>query len=205
MRRLSLVYFIVLASLPMPAGPGGAYAALPDAAQPGRSIFVSMYGIPGAGLSLDAKFWRSIGLGMSFTSGRAGLYPGHPVDAGDESFVLEAYLNVMMSRSSGLRGPRSYAVSFIGGIWLEQDVRHPLLGLCCTYWVDEKVVVRGNAVYGPSAGAEIGYVLTGNVEATLTVLSGRGMLGLRLGLVEPRQFTPDVDDLATARRRRPLR
>jgi hypothetical protein len=198
MHRLGPLYLILLVSLPALSGRDSAFAALPDAAQPGKSIFVSMYGLPGAGLSMDAKFWRSLGLGTSFTGGRSGTYPGHPSDD-DDNFVLEAYLNVLMSRSAGPPGPRSYGLSLIGGIWFEQSVQHPLIGLCCAYWVDEKVVLRGNAVYGPSSGIEVGYVLGRNVEATLTVLSGRGILGLKFGLVEPRQVTHDVDDLAAAR------
>jgi hypothetical protein len=87
----------------------------------------------------------------------------------------------------------------VGGIWVDEGVRHPLIGVCGTYWVDEKVIIRGNAVYGPSAGIEFAYVIQRNIEATLTVLSGRGMLGLRFGLVEPHQFDHDVDDLAAER------
>ena len=199
MSRVGLLGLVSALLLPVLFGGDSARAALPDAAQPGRSIFVSMYGIPGAGLSLDAKFWRSLGLGTSFTGGRSGVYPGHSDTEHDhENFVLEAYLNVMMSRSPGQLGPRSYGVSFVGGVWFEQSVQHPLVGLCCTYWVDEKVVLRGNAVYGPSAGIEVGYVLTRNIEATLTVLSGRGILGLKFGLVEPRRPAHDVEDLASA-------
>ena len=113
-----------------------------------------------------------------------------------ENIVLEAYANIMLSSSPGVLGPRSYGVSLVGGVWVDESVRHPLIGVCGTYWVDEKVIIRGNAVYGPSAGIEFAYIVARNIEATLTVLSGRGMLGLRFGLVEPRQFDHDVDDLA---------
>jgi len=198
MRRLGPLCLILLVSLPLIPGRDSASAALPDAAQPGKSIFVSMYGVPGAGLSMDAKFWRSLGLGTSFTGGRSGIYPGHSDDDDDDDFVLEAYLNLLISRSPGQPGPHSYGLSFIGGIWFEQSVQHPLVGLCFTYRVDEKIVLRGNVAYGPSSGIEVGYVLARNVEATLTVLSGRGVLGLKFGLVEPRHVTHDVDDLAAA-------
>jgi hypothetical protein len=188
---------VVLLSLVMLTGAGSARAAVPDAAQPGRSIFVSMYGIPGAGLSLDAKFWRSLGIGTSFTGGRSGIYPGHSDgDDDQENFVIEAYINLVLSRTPGPLGPRTYGLSLIGGVWFEQSVQHPLVGLCGAYWVDEKVVLRGNAVYGPSAGIEVGYIISRNIEANLTVLSGRGVLGLKFGLVEPRRRARDVDDLA---------
>jgi hypothetical protein len=62
--------------------------------------------------------------------------------------------------------------------------------------MDDRFVIRGNAVYGPSSGMEIGYILTTNLEATVTVLSGRGIFGLRLGLVEPRRSAPRLDELA---------
>lgn len=177
--------------------PANAHSALPDGAQPGKSLFVSLYGIPGAGLSLDAKYWEAFGVGASFTGGRTPVYPGH-TDEGrdDEDFVFEAYANIMIASSAGPPGPRSYGVSFIGGLWVAQSVRHPLIGLCCTYRVDDRVIMRGNAVYGPSAGIEFAYILSRNIEATLTVLSGRGMLGLKFGLVEPHRVTHNVDDLA---------
>lgn len=187
------MYLIVFAMLI----PAAADAALPDAAQPGRSVYVSLYGFPGAGLSLDAKLWRSLGLGTSFTGGRPGLYPGHRGEDPDgENLVFEAYGSVEVSRSSKPVGPGTYGVSLVGGIWFSQSISRPLAGLCCAYWADDRFVIRANAVYGPSSGIEIGYLFMTNLEATLTVLSGRGILGLRFGLIEPRRFEPDVDDLA---------
>jgi hypothetical protein len=178
--------------------PVAAHAALPDGAQPEKSIFASIYGIPGAGLSLDAKYWEVLGLGASFSGGRTPVYPGQTIEEReDENFVFEAYADVMLASSAGPPGPRSYGVSLIGGLWVAQTVKHPLVGICCTYRVDDKVIMRGNAVYGPSAGIEFAYIVSRNIEATLTVLSGRGMLGLKFGLVEPQPFTHNVDDLAT--------
>jgi hypothetical protein len=180
--------------------PGMIQASLPDGAQPRRSINVSLYGFPGAGLSLDANLWRSFGFGTSFTGGRPGLYPGQPGEDPDgDNFVFEVYGNLTVLRSAGPRGPGSYGVSLIGGIWIAQGVQHPLAGLCCAYRADERFIVRGNAVYGPSSGIELGYILTRNIEATVTVLSGRGIFGLRLGLVEPHPSTPDLEELADGR------
>ncbi len=200
MLRSGLLCLLLPVLLPALLAPDSACAGLPDAAQPGKSIFVGMYGVPGAGLSLDAKFWRSLGLGTSFTGGHSGIYPGHPGGGDDhDNFVLEAYVNVVLSHSPGPPGPRSYGLSLIGGTWLERSVQHPLVGLCCAYRVDERVVLRGNAVYGPSSGIEIGYVLARNIEATLTVLSGRGILGLRFGLIEQRRPAHDSEEFAYAR------
>jgi hypothetical protein len=191
---------LILAALAAGTVPDTAVAAVPDAAQPARSVFVSIYGFPGAGLSLDAKYWERLGAGVSFTGGETPIYPGSMSDTrDDENIVIEAYAGIMLASSPGVLTPGSYGLSFLGGIWTDEGVKHPLVGICGTYWVDEKVIIRGNAVYGPSAGIEFAYVLSVNLEATLTVLSGRGMLGLRFGLIEPEQFTHDVDELAGAR------
>ena len=192
MPRAVLPWLSVVAVLVVPAV---LWASVPDAAQPGKSIYISLYGFPGAGLSLDAKFWRSIGFGTSFTGGRPGLYPGQPGEDPDgDNIVFEAYVNVVLARSSG-RGPRPYGISLLGGVWITQGVQRPLIGVCCTYWADDRFVMRANLAYGPSSGLEVGYVLAENLEATLTLLSGRGVLGLRFGVVEPRQFAPNADDL----------
>ncbi|MGD9140159.1 MAG: hypothetical protein PVJ42_01325 [bacterium] len=199
MRKPGVLHFILVVLAGVTAGPRGAPAAVPDAAQPARSIFVSLYVAPGLGLSLDAKYWERLGIGASFTAGKTPIYPGSTgSEREDEDIVLEAYADIMLASSPGSLGPRSYGLSLLGGVWFDENVKRPLLGLCGTYWVDDRVIIRGNAVYGPSAGIEFAYVLTRNFEATLTVLSGRGMLGLRFGLVEPHQFTHDLDDFAAA-------
>lgn len=193
MPRSHLPHLIMLSLLL----PGLVQASVPDGAQPSRSIYVSLYGFPGAGLSVDAKLWRSFGFGTSFTGGRPGLYPGQPGEERDgDHFVFEAYGHVTVSQSPGTPGPGSYGVSLVGGVYIAQGVQHPLAGLCCTYRMDDRFVIRGNAVYGPSSGIEIGYILATNLEATVTVLSGRGIFGLRLGLVEPRRSAPRLDELA---------
>ena len=98
MHRVGLLYLIVVVLLV----PGIMRAAVPDAAQPGKSVYVSLYGFPGAGLSLDAKFWRSFGFGASFTGGGPGVYPGYPGEDPDgDNLAFEAYGNVVVSRSSG--------------------------------------------------------------------------------------------------------
>jgi len=195
-------HFGLLAGVVLAAGllvPSAPRAAVPDAAQPGKSVFTSLYGVPGAGLSLDAKYWERVGVGVSFTGGRTAIYPGYTDDAAGEEFVLETYVDVMIASSPGVPAPGTYGVAFIGGVWVTGGVQRPLIGVCGAYWFDSRVIMRGNAVYGPSAGIELAYVLARNLEATLTVLSGRGMLGLRFGLVEPHPFTHDVDELAAGR------
>ena len=200
MRKPGLLHFILPVMVALLAGPGRAPAAVPDAAQPARSLFLSVYAVPGAGLSLDAKYWERFGIGASFAAGKSPSFPGS--DAGvseDERIVLETYADVMLASSPGILGPGSYGLSFIGGIWFDESVRRPLLGVCGTYWVDDRVIIRGNAVYGPSAGLEFGFVLTRNFEAAITVLSGRGMLGLRFGLAEAHRLNHDIDEFVEAR------
>ena len=176
-------------------------AAVPDAAQPGKSVFASLYGFPGAGLSLDGKFWQALGIGTSFTGGQPGLYPGHRGgNTDDDNLVFEVYLNATLARSPALQPAGRYGISVTGGVWVAEGKKRPLLGLCGSYRISEKVGVRANAVYGPSAGVELGYSLAENLEATLTVLSGRGIFGLRLVMVERKRHVPEVDDLARGRR-----
>jgi hypothetical protein len=199
MHRMGSLYLIASLSLAALIMSGRVQAALPDAAQPGKSVYVSLYGVPGAGLSLDAKFWRWFGFGTSFTAGPPALYPGRPHDddeGGD--IVIEAYGTLLLYKSAGPVRPHSGGAALIGGVYMDQDLRRPLAGICCAYRVDEKVVLRINAVYGPSAGVEAGYVINRSIQAVLTVLSGRGTIGLRFGLVEPADFRPDLDRLARA-------
>lgn len=200
MRKPGLLHFILPVLVAVLARPGRVPAAVPDAAQPARSVFVSVYAVPGVGLSLDAKYWERFGVGASFAAGKSPLFPGADESASeDERIVLEIYADVMLASSPGILGPRSYGLSFLGGIWFDESVRRPLLGVCATYWVDDRVIIRCNAVYGPSAGVEFAFVLTSNFEATITVASGRGMLGLRFGLAESRRFSHDVDEFVEAR------
>jgi hypothetical protein len=193
MKRAELLCLITL----LLAVPRMVAASVPDAAQPGKSVYASLYGYPGAGFSLDSRFLGRVGFGASFTGGEPGYYPGRHRRAPDsDDFVFEAYARVTAARVPGRSKARGYGVSVLAGVWMAGNIERPLVGICSSFKVSHKATIRANVVYGPSSGIEAGYRLASSLEATMTLLSGRGIFGLRIGLVEPRESAPDPDRLA---------
>ncbi len=172
-----------------------ASASVPDAAQPSPSTSISLYGFPGAGLSLDMKLSRTWGFGVSFSASTPRRYYRYgSIEWDEERHLFESYVSWRPLFKPWMNGRLSTLVLF--GFWGENRWIAPLCGICLTYQPAEKLALRLNAVYGPSAGIEIGYLLRPDVELTVTALSGRGILGIRFTIMEACKPQPRSQELA---------